>query len=107
LEEAINIGQLYNLLTAPAPLWFAWASTVENPFNLSYTETEHDIEFNKTDRWTAMKNLSFKQGTDTTILYDTRSNNFDENFPSINNKKPEFINWLNNFKKNGKSLWKK
>lgn len=107
LEEAINIGQLHNLLTAPAPLWFAWASTIESPFNLSYTETERDIEFNKTDRWTAMKNLSFKQGTDTNILEDTRANNFDENFPSINNKKSEFINWLNSFKKNGKSLWKK
>jgi len=107
LEEVINIGQLHNLLIAPAPLWFAWASTIENPFNLSYTETERDIEFNQTDRWTAMKRLSFKQGTDTNILEDTRANNFDENFPSINNKKSEFINWLNSFKKNGKSIWKK
>lgn len=96
LEEAINIAQLHNLLTAPTPLWFAWASDGDAPFNLSYTETERDIEFNRVG-----------QVMDTTILEDTRSNNFDEHFPSINDKKSEFINWLNKFKKNGKDIWHK
>lgn len=108
LEEAVNIGQLMNLLTAPNPIGFAGASQKEDPFNIA-RETERDIEFSKTslrDRNT-IKNLEFKKYIDTNILDDTRFNNFDVNFPSINNNKSWFINWLNEFKKNGKSLWKK
>jgi hypothetical protein len=108
LEEAVNIGQLLNLLTASTPIGFAGASQKDDPFNIA-RETERDIEFSKTslrDRNT-IKNLEFKKYIDTNILDDTRFNNFDVNFPSINANKTEFINWLNRFKKNGKSLWKK
>jgi hypothetical protein len=81
-------------------------STVEKPFHLS--SLKWDIEFEKENRREALKQLKYNNLKDISVLNDSfRSPRLEELYPSIANNKQAFINWLNNFKKNGKSIWKK
>lgn len=93
IQEAVNIANLINFTTTT----YSGSSDFDGPFNLSYDGTEQDIEFSKTGGRTA----GFS-GLDITILGDTWLNNFDTNFPSINNNKQAFVARMNDFK-----IWNK
>lgn len=93
LQEAFNIANLINFTTTT----YSGSSDFDGPFNLSYDGTEQDIEFSKTGGRTA----GFS-GLDITVLGDTWLNNFDTNFPSINNNKEAFVARMNDFK-----IWNK
>jgi len=103
-NEAIRIGNLINFLTDPQSQ-ITNRSQVDQPFHIS---TLWDIEFLKANRREATKQLKGWDLKDISVLNDSFfSPRFEELYPSIADNKQEFINWLNNFKKNGKSIWKK
>lgn len=103
-NEAIRMGNLMNFLTDPQSQ-ITKRSQVDQPFHIS---TIGDIEFLKADRRESTKQLN-KDGNlkDISVLNESfLSSDTKRLYPSIANNKQEFVNWLNNCKINGKSIWK-
>lgn len=104
INEAIRIANLTNALTSSS-YQFVKGSTEEQPYHISSFK---DLEYLKQNPWDALKELNWKNLKDTSVLQDSIwSPRFEELYPSIEANKQAFAQWLNNFKYQGKSLWKK
>ncbi len=103
-NETMRIAHLVNFLTSPAHE-LTGESELDEAFHVS---TLWDIEFSKDTRINTIKTMQLNNYIDISVLEDSFfSPRFEELYPSIEADKAGFVTWINSFKKDGKSIWKK
>lgn len=103
-NETMRIANLVNFLITPSHE-LVGKSEIDDAFHIS---TLGDIEFSKDSRIASIRKMQLSNSIDISVLEDSFfSPRFEELYPSIEADKEWFVTWINSFKKDGKSIWKK